>query len=122
MGMPELLERSMSRPRNFAVTALVAVISFASNASYAYDLFDRPYQGLWLCPDGNKRVNTQCAPPEIFFADGGWWNACVPGRDDCAYSDTAFIGWNEMNRTKRGPGYCYTEQPYTCAPDGKWPR
>ena len=66
-------------------------------------------------------------PPE--FRGVEWWNACLPNHPDCVWSATAFLGQNSdgmvalgkhwANYAKRGPGYCYTSQPYTCSPSGQ---
>lgn len=42
-----------------------------------------------------------------------WWEKCLPWRRDCVHSDTAIIGWSSGGAT-RGPGFCYTEQYFTC--------
>jgi hypothetical protein len=87
------------------------------------DKFSLPSHGLWMCPDGSKRTGAHggivCIPSELLGKD--WWKECVAGRTDCVHSERAFLGWDEKYLAKRGPGYCYTQQPYTCSPDGKLP-
>jgi hypothetical protein len=117
-----IITGSLERPNVFS-WAFAAVKSWLLPSAYAYDVFDAPAQGMWVCPDGTKHISTPCQPPE--FRAGEWWKACIPERTDCVHSDTAFIGWEQTpfgRLGQRGPGYCYTQQPYTCAPDGKWPQ
>jgi hypothetical protein len=84
----------------------------------AGDVFDPDQNGLWYCTDG-RLSNKDCMPPE--FRGKTWWSACLPGRSDCVSSEKAFLGW-DYKGARRGRGFCYTTQPYTCAPDGKWPQ
>jgi len=103
--------------------ALRAIKDTIIPPAYAWDTFDLPNIGFWVCPNGevDEKIATSCKPPEFFAS--GWWLKCIPGRDDCVHTDTAFLG-NETNPpwpAKRGSGFCYTKQPYTCSPDGKWP-
>lgn len=81
--------------------------------------FDAPYLGYWKCSNGKFGLTVECIPPE--FRGVEWWKACIPGRSDCVHSDTAYIGFDpKWGRALRGSGFCYTGQPYTCAPNGKW--
>jgi len=95
---------------------LLALGVMLAAPAYAVEVFDPPFGGLWVCPDGHAAVRG-CMPPE--FNGVQWWKACFANRTDCAYSDTAIVGWDFF--AKRGPGYCYTQQPYTCSPNGTWP-
>lgn len=84
------------------------------------DPFDRGL-GMWVCSDGSKSNSFGPCRPKEFV--GNWWARCLAGRKDCTHSDTAFVGWSldAPHVVIRGPGYCYTQQPYTCSPDGKLP-
>ena len=97
---------------------LAKVISRAEAAEAPNDPFAHDINGFWYCP-GGKLDNKVCMPPE--FIDSEWWKRCLPGRSDCVQSETAFIGYIR-GIPQRGYGYCYTLQPYTCAPDGKVPQ
>lgn len=99
---------------------VVAVWLVAMATAAMADPFDPPSAGTWICPDGHVSsiAASPCRPPEIA---GKWWESCIPGRTDCVQSDTAVVGWDTYTRAKRGPGYCYTQQPYTCSPNGKAP-
>jgi hypothetical protein len=88
------------------------------------DPFDPPEAGRWRCSDGTFTHGNGggCRPREF---QGEWWLTCVPGRTDCIVSETSFMGWDITNPrgqwVQRGHGYCYTEQPFTCSPDGTLP-
>jgi hypothetical protein len=99
------------------ILALSVCIMIGSTA-LADDPFGGHGGGAWLCADGRRTTDYPCRPNEI---NGNWWAVCIPGRTDCAHSDTAVIGWDPERHVVRGPGYCYTLQPYTCSPDGKLP-
>lgn len=100
--------------------ALLAAIALALPAyAQEYDSFNPPEGGYWVCPNGEIGRAIHCFPPD-FQGVGKWWEHCIPSRADCVHSETAVIGWRDM-RVMRGPGYCYSGQPYTCARDGKWP-
>ena len=105
--------------------AIMIVVALAAPV-YAADLFDPPYGGYWRCPNGTflyGPIAVACIPSE-FKTGAPWWNACVAGRTDCVRSNTAYLGLDEsqpLPHAKRGPGYCYTRQPYTCSPDGRLP-
>jgi hypothetical protein len=102
------------------VLFVVVVAVVVAGAARADDAFDRPYQGFWTCANGYVGLPGECMPPE--FRGVEWWKGCIHSRTDCAHSDTAFIGWGGPDlRAQRGPGYCYAQQPYTCAPNGRWP-
>jgi hypothetical protein len=78
-----------------------------------------PLMGRWECPAGQQPaqdMHDRCRPPELGDV---WWDHCVPGRDDCVHSDTAFLGWKFGRIPQRGPGYCYTGQPATCSANPK---
>ena len=104
--------------------------SFISPASaQEFDPFDGHYGGYWTCANGTLSYKF-CMPPE--FKGKEWWKTCLPGRSDCVWSATAFLGQSvdgplsvrklTSNYAIRGSGYCYKEQPYTCSPDGKLPQ
>ena len=82
--------------------------------------------GVWICADGYLQTQGTYMPPE--FKGVEWWKARVAGRTDGVHSDMVFVGWDYQpdNRvllyvTKRGAGYCNTQRPYTCSPNGKLP-
>jgi hypothetical protein len=87
------------------------------------DPFEGHWSPRWYCPDGKLEGSywSGCWPKEL--GSGAWWKVCMPGRDDCVWSPTAYLGDDTSlpPRAIRGPGYCYTKQPYTCSPDGKVP-
>ena len=84
------------------------------------DPFSPPLLGEWMCTNGKFDSHDTCMPPE--FKGQNWWAACLSGRTDCVHSDAAYLGrLDEKMSPVRGPGYCYTGQPFTCSPDGKVP-
>lgn len=107
-----------------AIAAMITGMSIAICARA--DVFDPPMLGAWICPEGQVNYTAQngCKPQE--FNRVAWWLSCVPERKDCIYSDTAFLGLTDGRygypHSIRGPGYCYTGQPYTCSPDGRLPQ
>ena len=103
------------------VALLVAIMSAIAGEVFA-DPFDPPMGGAWICPDGHVRyvAGNTCVPKE--FNGVRWWESCIASRDDCMHSDRAVVGWSTIDtKTIRGSGYCYTQQPWTCSPDGKLP-
>jgi hypothetical protein len=106
-----------TKPRHFAWLGRIGDYLRALLVTPARaDGFDRPFGQTWVCPDGRAAVHGACIPPE--FRGAEWWKACLPSRSDCVHSDTAFLGHDQMGLAIRGPGYCYTGQPYTCSPLG----
>jgi hypothetical protein len=123
---PTLFSRVRYGVENFAhnIGKLLIPLAFAQGI----DPFDAPSQGYWICPDGKQDLFSKCMPAEFKqnFLDVSasrakpWWVVCLPGRFDCVPSNTAYIGSKER-RAVRGPGLCYTGQPFTCSPSGKLP-
>jgi hypothetical protein len=86
------------------------------------DVFDYPFTGAWICPDGRvSGVHYSSCMPTEFLTHRDWMRVCVPERADCVHSDTAYIGPDpETHKAMRGPGICYSGQPWTCASSGEW--
>ena len=116
-----VITSSAEEPKKYATwrdRVFEAIKSWLISPAFA-DVFDAPIKGMWACPDGKLGVHAECEPPELLGKS--FWESCVPGRNDCVTSPSAFIGWDreDLNHAKRGRGFCYTEHPYTCSPDGK---
>jgi hypothetical protein len=87
------------------------------------DVFDVPFTGAWVCPDGSvSGVHySRCIPAE-FLRHRDWMKVCVPERKDCTQSDAAYLGSDPViHKARRGEGICYSKQPWTCDPGGRWP-